>query len=214
MRCPRMLPAGTAMADADQSSASAAPAMSSEGAAKKLESELVVVNTKILSIEASIARVESMPKMGRCSAGCLQITRKPMQIPWASRLKRFRAPSSSRGRPRSGATSKISSSHRLHASQRVCLLCRTAASFASRQIHAICRSSPSASPAGRSLLSLGARTPLACVSPAAASSLFGLHAAVLRVRVATKCQLLLYLACPHWPPLAHRVCFYPPWRRT
>jgi hypothetical protein len=34
--------------------------MSSEGAAKKLESELVEVNAKILSIEASIARVESM----------------------------------------------------------------------------------------------------------------------------------------------------------
>jgi len=57
----------------------------------------------------------------------------------------------------------------------------------------------------RSLPSLGARTPVACASPAAASPLFGLHAAALRVCVVW--QLLLYLACPHCPPLAHPSVF-------
>ena len=48
VRCPRLLPAGTAMTDAHESSASAAAAMPSEEAArpehKRLEDELEVVN--------------------------------------------------------------------------------------------------------------------------------------------------------------------------
>jgi predicted nucleic acid-binding Zn-ribbon protein len=56
VRCPRLLPAGTAMADADpQSSASAART----AAVVKLESELVGVKADIKEVKASIAEVNS-----------------------------------------------------------------------------------------------------------------------------------------------------------
>jgi hypothetical protein len=69
-----------------------------------------------------------------------------------------------------------------------------------------CKRGPSALPATACLPSLGARTPAACASPAAASLLFDLDAAALRVRAATKCVAAAVAHIGHrWRT---RVCFY------
>jgi hypothetical protein len=198
------------MADADQSSASAAPAMSSEGAAKKLESELVEVNAKILSIEASIARVESMlggmpadqqiafaDSMGLAAK---EISRAEL-FKSASRLQEkideLRLPPASR--EPTGASS-------LPHCRILCFPARYTPSAGVVLPHRL----PAAAfyplaPALRSLVCRLQQLPLSL----AFMQLFCESAWPPSVW-----QLLLYLACPHWPPLAHRVCFYPPWRRA
>jgi len=184
------------MADADpQSSASAART----AAAEKLESELEAVKADIEKVNASIAEVKStlgeMPAEERLSWVKIVAAREERLTVLEKRASDIRSEIKElRHAPTSREPTGASSLPH-------CRILRFPALLRHLQEWSF-------RIACRSLLFLGARTPVACVSPAAASSLFGLHAAALRVRVATKC-LAAALVSRLLPSLAHPSVFLP-----